>query len=115
MHELQHQFVKKILENASHGAFEKGGGVETKIAKKRKEIKELWKKYNYNPYQLEGGIFAGEKPNTIKVDRYGHYNSFYNIDNIFKEDEVQKLFGSKHNGGVIIDVFGIVLLFFRRM
>ena len=44
-----------------HGAFEKGGGVETKIEKKRKEIKELWKKYNYNPYQLEGGIFAGEK------------------------------------------------------
>ena len=26
MHELQHQFVKKILENASHGAFEKGYG-----------------------------------------------------------------------------------------
>ena len=98
---------KKLVKGGEVSSKKNGGKVETKNQKRRKEIKELWDKYNYNPYQLEGGFGAGEKPNTIAVTKYGYYNSLYLINDIIVDDEFTKLLGSEYNGGVIIDVFSI--------
>ena len=92
--------------------YEKGGstyaeGGEVSVKQRWKEVEELWKKYNYKPNQLVGGMGAESKPNSVVVSKWGNYNSLYEYATRLVNDELMKLLGSDYKGGVIIDVFSI--------